>query len=136
MIHGPQPYAIPGLKENFLQYRDTRILITISEVICEEFNVSIHDLEKPCQKRDIVIPRSTWLCAMREFTPLSLERIGQIGGLKDHATVLHAVKRIRRKWLKDAYWGPRIERVFNRLENLASVGILEENENTEEKPPD
>lgn len=131
----PQAYIIPGLHNQHARINDPRILLTISEIICEEFKVNIHDLEKPGKKREIVIPRCTWLCAMREFTPLSLARIGEIGGLRDHGTVLNAIKRIRKRWLKDEYWGPKIERVFDRLENLEQIGILNENE-LNEKPLD
>ena len=131
----PQAYVVPVRMENSLQYRDPRILITISEVICEEFQISIHDLEKTSRKREIVVPRSTWLCVMREFTSLSLARIGEIGGKVDHSTVLHSVRRIRKKWLMDKTWGPKISRVYERLEKMADIGLLEETEQIE-NPPD
>lgn len=53
-----------------------------------------HKISLVSRNRELVFKRQLLMWYLRNNTNLSLSRIGQICGKKDHATVLHAVKSI------------------------------------------
>lgn len=119
-MNTPSPYVCPGLIPIPGSYSQNPLLLAIANIVSDEFNIPIKAMEKATRKREVVIARQTWMIAMKEFTELSLERIGAIAGGKDHATVLHGLKQIRRCWIKDPHYGPIILNVIDRIENISN----------------
>ncbi len=70
-----------------------------SEAIMERtatyFGVTLDDLTGPSRTRTLVNARQVAMYLCRELTQLSLPRIGQIFGGRDHTTVMHADRKIR-----------------------------------------
>jgi chromosomal replication initiator protein len=58
------------------------------------FGVSIDDLKSQNRSRPIVQARQIAMYLVREFTDLSLPKVGQVFGGRDHTTVLHAQNKI------------------------------------------
>jgi chromosomal replication initiator protein len=59
------------------------------------FNISPEELLSPNRNRNVVTARQIAMYLCRELTDLSLPRIGQQFGGRDHSTVLHATSKIR-----------------------------------------
>ncbi len=60
------------------------------------FGISRGDLLGPSRQRPIVLARQVAMYLCRELTPLSLPKLGEIFGGRDHTTVLHADGKIRK----------------------------------------
>jgi len=59
------------------------------------FGVSLEELTGPSRSRALVAARQIAMYLCRELTDLSLPRIGQIFGGRDHTTVMHAERKVR-----------------------------------------
>ncbi len=60
------------------------------------FGVSISDLEGPSRRQPLARARQVAMYICRELTDLSLPKIGQLFGGRDHTTVLHGVNTVKR----------------------------------------
>ncbi len=85
----------------------------IMAVVAEYFSVSLDDLTGSSRSRVLVSARQIAMYLCRELTDLSLPKIGQTFGGRDHTTVMHADRKIR---------GLMAERmsVFNQISELTS----------------
>jgi chromosomal replication initiator protein len=68
---------------------------TIMAVTAEFFAVSIDDLTSSSRSRVLVQARQIAMFLCRELTDLSLPRIGEKFGNRDHTTVMHAERKVR-----------------------------------------
>ncbi|MDP9092709.1 MAG: chromosomal replication initiator protein DnaA [Actinomycetota bacterium] len=68
---------------------------TIMAVTAEYFAVSIDDLTSSSRSRVLVSARQMAMYLCRELTDLSLPKIGEKFGNRDHTTVMHADRKIR-----------------------------------------
>jgi chromosomal replication initiator protein len=68
---------------------------TIMAVTAEYFAVSMDDLVGSSRSRVLVSARQMAMYLCRELTDLSLPKIGQMFGNRDHTTVMHADRKIR-----------------------------------------
>nr|QOV08926.1 Chromosomal replication initiator protein DnaA [uncultured Actinomycetes bacterium] len=68
---------------------------TIMEVTATFFGVTMDDLCGNSREKDFVSARQMAMYLCRELTDLSLPKIGQAFGNRDHTTVMHADRKIR-----------------------------------------
>jgi chromosomal replication initiator protein len=68
---------------------------TIMAVVADFFGVTMDDLCGPGKTKALAQSRQIAMYLCRELTDLSLPRIGQTFGGRDHTTVMHADKKIR-----------------------------------------
>lgn len=66
----------------------------IKKVICSYFNIKESDIDSAKRTRNIAFPRQIAMYICREMTDLSLPKIGNFFGGRDHSTVLHAYDKI------------------------------------------
>jgi chromosomal replication initiator protein len=62
----------------------------------ESFSVSITELEGPSRRQPLARARQVAMYLCRELTDLSLPKIGQLFGGRDHTTVIHGVNTVGR----------------------------------------
>ena len=76
--------------------RDVRNITpdAIIKSVCDHCGVSIQDLLSAKRARPIAQPRQLAMYLVREMTPLSTTRIGELFGGRDHTTVMHACEKI------------------------------------------
>ncbi|MBB3729622.1 chromosomal replication initiation ATPase DnaA [Nonomuraea dietziae] len=70
-------------------------IATIMAKTAEYFGISIDDLCGSSRSRALVNARQIAMYLARELTDLSLPKIGQQFGGRDHTTVMHAERKIR-----------------------------------------
>lgn len=66
----------------------------IKRIVCSYFNIKETDMVSSKRTRSIAFPRQIAMYICREMTDLSLPKIGEIFGGRDHSTVLHAYDKI------------------------------------------
>ena len=86
---------------------------TIMAVTAEYFGVTIEDLTGGSRTRVLVQARQIAMYLCRELTELSLPKIGQTFGGRDHTTVMHAERKIRSLMIER-------RNVYNQITELTS----------------
>jgi chromosomal replication initiator protein len=92
-----------------------QIMATTSEY----FGVSIEDLRGHSRSRVLVNARQVAMYLCRELTDLSLPRIGQAFGGRDHTTVMHADRKIRQQMAERRSLFNQIAELTNRIKQSA-----------------
>ena len=87
----------------------------ILKVISEELKVSIEDLKSSSRRREISSARQIGMYLMRQHTDLSLPRIGEEFGGKDHTTVMYSCDKITKKIEKDRELRETISQLSDRI---------------------
>jgi chromosomal replication initiator protein len=67
---------------------------TILKEVSAHFSVSVSDIKSEKRVRSIMVPRQVAIYLSRKLTDLSLAGIGEKFSGKDHATIIHSVKKI------------------------------------------
>jgi chromosomal replication initiator protein len=98
-----------------IQASPEAILIAITEV----FNVSIEDLKSNSRRREISWSRQIGMYLMRQYTDLSLPRIGEEFGGKDHTTVMYSCDKITQLRESDTKLAQTLRELSDRI-NFAS----------------
>ncbi|MGL5063828.1 MAG: helix-turn-helix domain-containing protein, partial [Microcoleus sp.] len=88
-------------------------------IIAEEFEVSIEDLKGNSRRREISLARQIGMYLMRQHTGLSLPKIGEVFGGKDHTTVLYSCDKISQLRNTDPNLSQTLRQLSDRI-NLAS----------------
>jgi chromosomal replication initiator protein len=88
-------------------------IATIMAVTAEFFSVSMDDLCGPGKTKALAQARQISMYLCRELTDMSLPRIGQTYGGRDHTTVMHAEKKIRKEMAER-------RRVYDQVQELTS----------------
>jgi len=76
-------------------------ILEIKRAVAERFGVSVADIDSDRRQATISTPRQVAMYLAKHLTPKSLPAIGKAFG-RDHATVIHAIKKIRDKMSLDA----------------------------------
>lgn len=66
----------------------------IKEVTAKYFNITVEDIDSKKRTKAIALPRQVAMYLTREMTDLSLPKIGEEFGGRDHSTVIHACQKI------------------------------------------
>ena len=74
--------------------RDHRVIAGVCGGIAEYFDITVEELRGPGKTRPLAQSRQIAMYLCRELTPLSLPKIGQLFGNRDHTTVMYAHKKI------------------------------------------
>lgn len=67
----------------------------IQQKTCDYFGVSIHEILSKSRKKEISYARQIAMYLSRELTKISLPKIGEAFGNRDHSTVMHACEKIK-----------------------------------------
>lgn len=88
------PFAKSVLKDIFTGEEVKITPEKIKKKVCKHFNIKIADIESSKRNRNFSFPRQIAMYLCREMTQLSLPKIGEYFGGRDHTTVLHAYDKI------------------------------------------
>ena len=90
---------------------------TVITAISETFKVSIEDLKSNSRRREISVARQIGMYLMRQHTDLSLPKVGEVFGGKDHTTVMYSCEKIAQ--LKDS--DPEMARTLRQLSDRINL---------------
>ncbi len=67
----------------------------VLSAVCDYFNITNKDLTGPKRQKGLVLPRHITMYILSEELGMTVEKIGQILGGRDHTTVMHARDKIK-----------------------------------------
>ncbi len=92
---------------------------TIIKIVADNFKLSVEDLKGSSRRREISLARQIGMYLMRQHTELSLPRIGEEFGGKDHTTVLYSCDKISKLQKKDWDLSQQLSELSDHI-NIAS----------------
>lgn len=69
--------------------------VQVISTICSYFNVTTKELTGPKRQKELVLPRHFAMYILSEELGMTVEKIGQVLGGRDHTTVMHARDKIK-----------------------------------------
>ena len=91
----------------------------IMNVTAEFFDVTVEDLCGPGKTKALATARQIAMYRCRELTDMSLPRIGQTFGGRDHTTVMHADKKIRKEMAERRRIYDQVQELTSRIKQYA-----------------
>lgn len=88
---------------------------SVLDIISEVFSVPIEDLKSNSRRREISQARQIGMYLLRQHTDLSLPKIGEVFGGKDHTTVLYSCDKIAQLVKKDLNMAQTIRELSDRI---------------------
>ena len=110
------PLAEDVLRDIFPETNSRPItIIMIQSEVCKYYNITKAELVGNKRSQNIVLPRQIAMYISRELTDLSLPKIGQEFGNRDHTTVLHADNKIRKLLSEQRQIYNNVQEITNRV---------------------
>jgi chromosomal replication initiator protein len=102
--------------KNIIKPKEELISIDlVQKVVSSYFNMKISDLKVRRKYKGYVVPRQIAMYLSRKLTNASLLEIGEKFGGKDHSTVLHSIKKVEEKMVKEPPFREMIENLQGRI---------------------
>ncbi|WP_422631954.1 chromosomal replication initiator protein DnaA [Pseudokineococcus basanitobsidens] len=95
-------------------------VVTVATIMAQAsdyFGVTMEDLAGASRSRTLVTARQTAMYLCRELTDLSLPKIGQAFGGRDHTTVMHANRKIREQMAERRSTFNQVTELTNRIKS-------------------
>lgn len=111
--------AADALKDIIPSNRPKAITVqSIQEAVGEKYNVKLEDFAAKKRTKSIAFPRQIAMYLSRKLTDLSLPKIGEEFGGRDHTTVIHAFDKISKMIAEDTLLHKEIEELTEQLKNM------------------
>jgi chromosomal replication initiator protein len=88
---------------------------TVIHIVAETYSVSVDDLKGSSRRREISAARQIGMYLMRQHTALSLPKIGEVFGGKDHTTVLYSCEKIAQQKEADPDMARNLRQLSDRI---------------------
>ncbi len=120
----PRPFRKAGLPAprpgSAACENDRAAILVLQRAVAEVFGLRRDDLLARCRTQDVAFPRQVAMYLARELTGASLPQIGRAFH-RDHATVLHACRRVKDVLLRDATLADALTRLAERFRAARAV---------------
>jgi len=104
--------------KNIIKAKEELVSIeAIQKTVAAFFNMKISDLKAKKKTAGYVLPRQIAIYLCRRLTNSSLLEIGEKFGGKDHSTVLHSIKKVEEKMLKESSFKEMVENLQAKIKS-------------------
>lgn len=111
--------AEQALKDLINQDLPRKITVThIQKVVGDHYGLKVEELKAKRRTKEVVLPRQIAMYLTRELTDMSLPKIGDAFGGRDHTTVLHACERITNAMKDDNALQHTVQRLAEAISTL------------------
>jgi len=111
--------AAEALKDIIPSNRPKQITVQqIQQVVGEYFGVKTEDFKAKKRNKAVAFPRQIAMYLCRELTELSLPRIGEAFGGRDHTTVIHAHEKISQSIRTDRELHKIVRELTEKIKNM------------------
>jgi chromosomal replication initiator protein len=90
----------------------------IQEVVSRKYDIKMQDFAAKKRTKSIAFPRQIAMYLSRELTDLSLPKIGDEFGGRDHTTVIHAHEKITKMIAEDPTFSQEIDEVIETIKSI------------------
>lgn len=105
-----------ALKDIFSSAQARKVDVNLIKLtVAEYFNMKVDDFESKKRTRQIAYPRQIAMYITRELTDLSLPKIGEEFGGRDHTTVIHACDKINTEIKADYEMKNKIDSIIKEI---------------------
>ncbi len=105
-----------SLKHIFSENDNSQITANfIQQVVANYYNVDIKEIQGSKKTKNIAFPRQIAMYLCRKLLDISLPKIGEQFGGRDHSTVLYAVSKIEKTLKKDSSFQQEIEEIEGQI---------------------
>ena len=112
-------FAIDALKNFFVvTVSDKNKIEQVQQIVANQYNVNVEDLKSKRRNNTLVIPRQVAMYICRVMLDENLEKIGMAFGGKNHATVCHAVDKIKKEIETNEQLKIAINKIYSQLGNV------------------
>ena len=109
-------FAIEALKNFFVvTVTDKNKIEQVQQIVANQYNVNVEDLKSKRRNNTLVIPRQVAMYICRIMLDENLEKIGMAFGGKNHATVCHAVDKIKKEIETNEQLKIAINKIYSQL---------------------
>ena len=109
---------VKSVMGHIIKERDREINIDmILKEVSTHFSVNISDIKSEKRVRSIMLPRQVAMYLARKMTDLSLVGIGEKFGGRDHATIIHSIKKIENEIKLKRELKSTVEKIEQRLKS-------------------
>ncbi len=110
--------AMESLKDLFPKDKASQVTpLKIQDAVAQHFKIKIDDLNSKRRTRNVTVPRQLAMYLCRELTDLSLPKIGELFGGRDHTTVIHAYEKVNRERQEDSRLSALIAEISTKISN-------------------
>ena len=85
------------------------------KIVAEEYSVRVEDFPKKSRSRDIAHPRQICMYLIRDMLGISLPKIGDLFGGRDHSTVMYACNEVSKLIQQDTAFSIKLDDIKERL---------------------
>lgn len=90
----------------------------IQEIVSRKYNIRMEDFAAKKRTKSIAFPRQIAMYLSREMTDLSLPKIGDEFGGRDHTTVIHAHEKISKMIADDTSFSQEIDEIIETIKSI------------------
>ena len=92
---------------------------SVLSAVADTFGIAVDDIKGNSRRREISQARQVGMYLMRQHTDLSLPKIGEVFGGKDHTTVMYSCDKVTQKIKQDLSLSQTVRQISDRI-NLSS----------------
>ncbi len=109
--------AHEALKDIISSSKPKKLTVSfIKEIVAQQYNIKVENLDSKRRTRSITYPRQIAMYISRELTDLSLPKIGEEFGGRDHTTVIHAYDKISKEIASNNDFKITINKIMKELQ--------------------